>query len=70
MDKKTDKFAICSGLNFMTKITKLKTFVKHSQMKLKECPAPWGVHMTTIMAKRFSVEDVVNSSFPKTFKEV
>ena len=33
--KNTDKFAICPRLNFVTGITKIKTFVKQA----KECPA-------------------------------
>ena len=38
VDKNTDKFAICPGLNFVTKKKKKKTFVKHSQMNSKQGP--------------------------------
>ena len=33
VDKNTDKFVICQGLNFLTKI---KTFVRHGQMKSRD----------------------------------
>ena len=36
VDKNTDKFVICQGLNFLTKITKIKTFVRHGQMKSRD----------------------------------
>ena len=36
VDRNTFQFVICQGLNFLTKITKIKTFVRHGQTKSRD----------------------------------